>query len=639
VRKRSRQGLYSGQMDTSQSTHQASSHAPFQARIASVALVTTVAVLLAACATFMLQQWAVSLQESRATTAAMNGVVARIAAPALSSGDEAAAGKAVDAMVGAPGVRVASLIDAEGRVIATRKDPGAAPGAEHVVRSPVTVEGRTVGTLVTTVEAPTLSGLAPRYAALTFALFFGAAGIALFVATTLARRITQPVNRLSKAMTEVAESGRFTLVAEDADDDLFRSLARSFNQLISKLDANDRNLRATLSELVVARDQANAANVLKSQFLANMSHEIRTPLNGVLAMADVMARDSLDARQRERLGVIRESGELLLSVINDVLDLSKIEAGRLELAECDFSLEEMTEGAVNAFQVMATGKGLRFGVAVDPGASGWWKGDPDRIRQVLNNLLSNAIKFTAEGAVAARFSLGPTGGLRLTVSDTGIGIAQDKLPTLFEKFIQADNSTTRRFGGTGLGLAICRELAQLMGGQVTARSIEGEGSTFVVDLPLRRGAAPRVADPADGDAESLDDRKLRILAAEDNVTNQKVLQAVMEPLDVHLHIVADGKEAVDAWRKGGFDLILMDIQMPVMDGVEASRAIRAVEASEGLPRTPILALTANALVHQVESYLAAGMDGHVSKPIELKRLYEAIETAVAAAAAARAEAA
>jgi len=632
-------GLYSGQMDKSQSTHQASSHAPFQARIASVALVTTVAVLLAACATFMLQQWAVSLQESRATTASMNSVVARIAAPALASGDEAAAAKAVDAMVGAPGVRVASLIDAEGRVIATRKDSAAAPGAEHVVRTPVMVEGRTVGTLVTTVEAPTLSGLAPRYAALTFALFFGAAGIALFVATTLARRITQPVNRLSKAMTEVAESGRFTLVAEDADDDLFRSLARSFNQLISKLDANDRNLRATLSELVVARDQANAANVLKSQFLANMSHEIRTPLNGVLAMADVMARDSLDARQRERLGVIRESGELLLSVINDVLDLSKIEAGRLELAECDFSLEEMTEGAVNAFQVMATGKGLRFGVAVDPGASGWWKGDPDRIRQVLNNLLSNAIKFTAEGAVAARFSLGPTGGLRLTVSDTGIGIAQDKLPTLFEKFIQADNSTTRRFGGTGLGLAICRELAQLMGGQVTARSIEGEGSTFVVDLPLRRGAAPRVADPADGDAESLDDRKLRILAAEDNVTNQKVLQAVMEPLDVHLHIVADGKEAVDAWRKGGFDLILMDIQMPVMDGVEAARAIRAVEASEGLPRTPILALTANALVHQVESYLAAGMDGHVSKPIELKRLYEAIETAVAAAAAARAEAA
>jgi signal transduction histidine kinase/ActR/RegA family two-component response regulator len=625
-------------MNHSANTTQASSHAPFQARIASVALITTVAVLLAACATFMIQQWAVSLQESRATAGAMNAVVARIAAPALVAGDNAAAGRAMDSIIGAPGVREASLIDSRGRIIAVRRDPGPAGDDEHVVRTPVTLDGRTVGALVTTVEAPTLADLAPRYAALTFALFFGAAGIAMFVATTLARRITQPVNRLSEAMTEVAQSGRFTLVAEDADDDLFRSLARSFNQLISKLDANDRDLRATLGELVVARDQANAANVLKSQFLANMSHEIRTPLNGVLAMADVMARDELGTRQRERLGVIRESGELLLSVINDVLDLSKIEAGRLELATCDFSLDEMAEGAVSAFQVMAHGKGLRFGIAVDPGAAGWWRGDPDRIRQVLSNLVSNAIKFTVEGAVAVRFSLGPTGGLRLTVSDTGIGIAQDKLPTLFEKFIQADNSTTRRFGGTGLGLAICRELSQLMGGQVTARSIEGEGSTFVVDLPLARGAAPRAAEPA-GVAEPHDQRRLRILAAEDNATNQKVLQAVMEPLDVHLQIVPDGREAVDAWRGGGFDLILMDIQMPVMDGVEAAKAIRAAELSERLPRTPILALTANALVHQVEAYLAAGMDGHVSKPIELKRLYDAIETAVANSALARSQAA
>ena len=626
-------------MDPSANVSQASSHAPFQARIASVALITTVAVLLAACATFMIQQWAVSVQESRATTGAMNAVVARIAAPAMAAGDDLSAGRAMDSIIGAPGVREASLIAADGRIVALRRDPGPAGDHEHVVHTPMILDGRTVGALVTTVEAPTLADLAPRYAALTFALFFGAAGIAMFVAPTLARRITRPVNRLSEAMTEVAESGRFTLVAEDADDDLFRSLARSFNQLISKLEANDRDLRATLGELVVARDQANAANVLKSQFLANMSHEIRTPLNGVLAMADVMAREELGQRQRERLGVIRESGELLLSVINDVLDLSKIEAGRLELAMFDFSLDEMAEGAASAFQIVAAEKGLRLGIAVDPGAGGWWKGDPDRIRQVLSNLVSNAIKFTAEGAVAVRFSLGPTGGLRLTVSDTGIGIAQDKLPTLFEKFIQADNSTTRRFGGTGLGLAICRELAHLMGGQVTARSIEGDGSTFVVDLPLARGAAPRVAEPAEPVAAPDESRRLRILAAEDNATNQKVLQAVLEPLDVQLRIVPDGREAVDAWRGGGFDLILMDIQMPIMDGVEAARTIRAAEVSENLPRTPILALTANALVHQVEAYLAVGMDGHVSKPIELKRLYDAIETAVASGARARSEAA
>ena len=626
-------------MNQQTDTTQASSHAPFQARIASVALITTVAVLIAACATFMIQQWAVSRQESRATNAAMNAVVAEIAAPALARGDEVLARRAVASMIVAPGVRSASLVDAKGRILAVQRDRQVTTGGENTIRTPVVLDGQTVGALVTTVETPRLLALFPRYLALTFALFFGAAGIAMFVANTLARRVIQPVSRLSKAMGEVAESGRFTAVAEDADDDLFRSLAQSFNRLLAKLDANDRELRQTMGDLVEARDLANAANVLKSQFLANMSHEIRTPLNGVLAMADVMSRGDLDIRQRERLGVIRESGELLLSVINDVLDLSKIEAGRLELAEHDFSLDELADGAVSAFSVMASQKGLRFGMTVDAEAAGWWRGDSDRIRQILSNLLSNAVKFTVEGAVAARFSRSPSGGLRLTVSDTGIGIAGDKLPTLFEKFIQADNSTTRRFGGTGLGLAICRELAQLMGGAVLARSIEGEGSTFTVELPLQRAAAPMEQLVQENALEALEVRRMRILAAEDNATNQKVLQAIMEPLDVELHIVADGRQAVDAWRHGGFDLILMDVQMPVMDGVEAARAIRAAETADNLPRIPILALTANALVHQVEAYLAVGMDGHVSKPIELTRLYDAIETALANSAAARAQAA
>jgi signal transduction histidine kinase/ActR/RegA family two-component response regulator len=536
-------------------------------------------------------------------------------------------------------VRSVSLIDVKGRILAVQRDPEAGDPGERTTRTPVTLDGRVVGALVTTVETPRLMALLPRYLALTFALFFAAAGIAMFVATTLARRVIQPVSRLSKAMGEVAESGRFTPVAEDADDDIFRSLAKSFNQLLAKLDANDRDLRRAMGELVEARDLANAANVLKSQFLANMSHEIRTPLNGVLAMADVMARGDLDTRQRERLGVIRESGELLLSVINDVLDLSKIEAGRLELAEVEFQLEDLAAATESAFSVLAAQKSLRFGMTVDKDAAGWWRGDVDRIRQILGNLLSNAVKFTVEGAVAARFSVSSDGGLRLTVSDTGIGIADEKLPTLFEKFIQADNSTTRRFGGTGLGLAICRELTTLMGGVVQARSIESEGSTFTVELPLQRVAAPNAADVGDSALEALEERRMRILAAEDNATNQKVLQAVMEPLDVHLHIVGDGKQAVEAWRQGGFDLILMDVQMPVMDGVEATRTIRAEEAASGVPRIPILALTANALVHQVESYLAVGMDGHVSKPIELTRLYDAIEKVLSTSAAARARAA
>ena len=604
-------------------------HAPFQARIASVALITTVAVLLAACISFMLQQWVVSRQESRQAEATLNAVVAEIAAPALANHDVPAAQRAAAAAAAAPAVVAATLVDSSGRIVAVHqdKDLAAKPGPEETVRTVVKYEGRTVGALVTTVRPPSLAALAPRYAALTLALFFGASGLALFLAQGLSRRVIAPVTRLSDAMVEVASSGKFTPVAEDADDDLFRNLARSFNHLLAKLDANDKDLRRTMGELVVARDQANEANVLKSQFLANMSHEIRTPLNGVLAMADVMAFDDMSEKQRERLGVIRKSGELLLAVINDVLDLSKIEAGRLELLAQDFSLDEMADSVRQAFEVPAAEKALDFAVEVEPEVTGYWRGDADRLRQIVGNLLSNAIKFTPEGQVRVRFHAAPRGGLRLSVTDTGIGIAPDKLPVLFDKFIQADNSTTRRFGGTGLGLAICRELAQLMGGSVTAKSIEGRGSSFIVELPLERAATPAPAEIAARAESDVEPRRMRVLAAEDNATNQKVLQAVMEPLDADLTIVPDGREAVDAWKIGAFDLILMDIQMPVMDGIEAARAIRAAETAEGRPRIPILALTANALVHQVEEYIAAGMDGHIAKPIELPRLYDAIERA------------
>jgi signal transduction histidine kinase/AmiR/NasT family two-component response regulator len=609
-------------------------HAPFQARIASVALITTVIVLVAACASFLLQQWAVSREETRTTQEALNRVVAQIAAPALARGDQTAARRAVEAASLAPGVIAVSLTDSRGRLLAVKEiKPGAAQKApdEQTIQTPVTLNGRPLGALITTVQPASLGSLLPRFLALTMALFFGAAGLALFLARMLARRITAPVNRLSAAMVEVAASGRFTPVAEEADDDLFRSLARSFNDLLAKLDANDRALRQTMEDLVVARDQADSANVAKSQFLANMSHEIRTPLNGVLTMAHVMDRGELSDKQRERLGVIRNSGEVLLSVLNDVLDLSKIEAGRLDLVEQDFSLDELAETSLAAHTVMALEKGLPLELTVDPEASGVWRGDADRLRQILGNLLSNAIKFTSKGGVSARFSALPSRGLRLVVRDTGIGISPEKLPTLFDKFTQADSSTTRRYGGTGLGLAICRELAQLMGGTVRAESIEGQGSTFTVDLPLARGVA-RAPAPVVEPAAGASDQRLRILAAEDNATNQRVLRAVMEPLDVELEIVADGQAAVEAWRGGRYDLILMDIQMPVMDGVTAARTIRAEEAATGRRAIPILALTANALVHQVEEYLAAGMDGHVSKPIELARLYAAIDEALAKSA-------
>jgi CheY-like chemotaxis protein len=277
----------------------------------------------------------------------------------------------------------------------------------------------------------------------------------------------------------------------------------------------------------------------------------------------------------------------------------------------------------DGFAAIAQEKDLTFTVDVTPEAAGVWRGDADRLRQIFANLVSNAVKFTNEGHVSARFEAADAGGLRLSVTDSGIGIAQGKILTLFEKFTQADTSTTRQYGGTGLGLAICRELAQLMGGQVSVMSQQGIGSTFIVELPFRRGDAA----PAEAVAETsigVQQRSVRVLAAEDNLVNQKVLKAIVEPMDVDLVMVGDGRAAVEAWRAGRFDVVLMDIQMPVMDGIAAAKAIRDAERAEKLARTPILALTANALVHQVEEYLAAGMDGHVAKPIEISKLYDAM---------------
>jgi CheY-like chemotaxis protein len=348
-----------------------------------------------------------------------------------------------------------------------------------------------------------------------------------------------------------------------------------------------------------------------------------------------MDRSELSGVQRERLSVVRQSGEQLLAVLNDVLDLSKIEAGKLELVDQDFDIERVAGSVLDGFSALAAEKGLAFDVEVAPEARGAWRGDADRLRQIVANLVSNAVKFTAKGEVAARFEAADAGGLRLSVTDTGIGIPQDKILTLFEKFTQADSSTTRQYGGTGLGLAICRELAQLMGGQVSVLSDEGRGSTFIVELPFTRGS-DLAALEAPAPAPDVQSGSVRVLAAEDNLVNQKVLKAIVEPMDVELTLVGDGRAAVDAWRTGAFDVILMDIQMPVMDGITAAKAIRSAEQADRRARTPILALTANALVHQVEEYLAAGMDGHVAKPIEISKLYDAMNRALSDAQTAQA---
>ncbi|HWF77264.1 MAG TPA: ATP-binding protein [Caulobacteraceae bacterium] len=389
-----------------------------------------------------------------------------------------------------------------------------------------------------------------------------------------------------------------------------------------------RSARAEAQDRGIA---AEAANDAKSAFLATMSHEIRTPLNGVLGMAQAMAADALTGVQRERLEVIRQSGESLLAILNDVLDLSKIEAGRFELEQVEFDLGELMKGAHSAFTALANKKGLSFDLTVDEGAKGVYRGDPTRVRQILYNLISNALKFTEHGEVRVTAALTDE-ALVLMVADTGPGIASDRVGALFDKFTQADASTTRRYGGTGLGLAICRELVQAMGGEIGVESRLGQGTRFLARLPLPKvgeALAPAFLPPP-VPAAALDASlpKVRVLAAEDNSVNQLVLKTLLHQIGVEPMVVENGQEAVDAWKDAAWDVILMDMQMPVMDGLTAARAIRQAEADMGRAKTPIVALTANAMSHQIQQCLAAGMDGHVAKPIEAARLFAALEAAL-----------
>jgi len=398
---------------------------------------------------------------------------------------------------------------------------------------------------------------------------------------------------------------------------------------------------AASDALAQALARAEAANEAKTVFLATMSHEIRTPLNGVLGMVQAMAVDELTPVQRERLGIVRQSGETLLAILNDVLDLSKIEAGRLELESIAFSLAAVAAGCQAAFANVATSKGLSFLFTIDDDAQGVYLGDPTRVRQILYNLLSNAMKFTEAGEVSVRMSR-IEDGLAISVKDSGLGMTVEQTERLFQKFAQADASTTRKFGGTGLGLAIVRHLAIAMGGHVEVESVLGRGTTFTAQLGLRWVGRDVEDAGLTGVEETAQDQPgfeaLRVLVAEDNEINQLVIKTLLNQIDVDPFIVPNGRLAVEAWADRPWDVILMDVQMPEMDGPTATRLIRAREGHTGRARTPIVALTANAMTHQIADYVAAGMDDHVAKPIEAARLFSALEHALQQVQQARAAA-
>ncbi|GLH81183.1 hypothetical protein SSBR45G_60920 [Bradyrhizobium sp. SSBR45G] len=395
----------------------------------------------------------------------------------------------------------------------------------------------------------------------------------------------------------------------------------------SDLEGQKRELEATGAELRAARDAAEAANRAKSDFLAIMSHEIRTPLSGMVGMVDLLRGTSLTEEQKRYTVLAKESADLLLDVINDILDFSKLEAGRLQSECIDFDVPNLVESAVSFMGEKARKRGLDLKVSFAPGLPQYLEGDPTRIRQVMLNLVGNAIKFTERGSIEVlashREQADGTVDLRIEVIDSGIGMSPEIQAQIFDPFVQADTSISRKYGGSGLGLAICKQLCSIMGGSIGVASEPGRGSRFWFEAKCRRGEA--LALPAEPVVLAID-RPLEILVAEDSPIIATLIHSLLVKQGFRPTIVVNGTKAVAAVSEKHYDLVLMDVQMPEMDGISATRAIRQLPGPERY--VPIIALTANALVGQRETYLAAGMNDYVTKPIQPPLLFAAIRRCV-----------